>query len=639
MRRFTSLALALVAGVTMLGSLGVAHADGPSGYDFVTMPDGVKIAISVAVPEACEAAPCPAIFEMSGYDGGGASADDRGTLCGHEFNCGTLEDDSRQLTRHFDDEYPGREYVIVHASVRGSGCSGGEFDLFAWQGALDGKYIIDNWIPKQPWSNGDVGIIGHSYGGLTGTLIAATQPEQLRVISVSGLIDDLYRGIVYPGGVSNYGFPLLWTGGIRTAYDVGGGLMPRLFRPIFDGYEHQAAECGGNVPTKSRSVINDAIVQGASDTDTDWFRARSLINHIEKIRVPVHITGAYQDEQTGPRGPAHLWERVLTPKRLVLSNGDHGTAGLYPNTDVSRDRIDFLNRYLHGIPFEDGLSHPKVDPSLPVRVYLEKTNVPNGIIDAASFPLPETVWRDWYFAPAGKLADEVPAEGSAQYVSGSVRNGWFRQLGRTFGTPYTSREAPDQLQFATTIIEDTIVAGPITASLDVSTTAADTELYVEVIDQAPDGTRAYLQRGLLRASHRAVMPSNSDCVDPAAQNARVSCNAPGAHLYRPYRPHAHADLLEPGARTDVLVEIWPLGHVFRAGHELRVLITTPPIFDNYYAYVPKRPAGLNTLHFGVDSKITLPVIPADAATFAAPLGPKKECRQQDSLRCLGRGQY
>ena len=47
--------------------------------------------------------------------------------------------DSRQLTRMFEPEY-----VTIHASVRGSGCSSGEFDVFSWTSALDGKFVIDH---------------------------------------------------------------------------------------------------------------------------------------------------------------------------------------------------------------------------------------------------------------------------------------------------------------------------------------------------------------------------------------------------------------------------------------------------------------------------------------------------------------
>ena len=124
-------------------------------------------------------------------------------------------------------------YVTVLASVRGTGCSSGEFDLFSWRSALDGKEVIDKWIAKQPWSDGNVVIFGHSYSGITGLFVASTRPEHLKAVSASGLIGDLYRDIVYPGGVTNYGFPLLWTGAIRVVYDVGGGTVGGLY-PVED---------------------------------------------------------------------------------------------------------------------------------------------------------------------------------------------------------------------------------------------------------------------------------------------------------------------------------------------------------------------------------------------------------------------
>jgi putative CocE/NonD family hydrolase len=100
------------------------------------------------------------------------------------------------LTTAVSSAISSNEYVTVHASVRGTGCSSGEFDLFSWRSALDGKEIIDNWIPNQPWSDGAVGLLGHSYGGITGFMVAATQPQHLKAATLSGLIDDLYRGIV-----------------------------------------------------------------------------------------------------------------------------------------------------------------------------------------------------------------------------------------------------------------------------------------------------------------------------------------------------------------------------------------------------------------------------------------------------------
>ncbi len=173
----------------------------------------------------------PTIFEMSGYDGGSA---DGGTLMNDFGSCPSRAGpgarhspgDSRQLTDLFNGEY-----VTVHASVRGTGCSGGEFDLFSGAPRSDGKEIIDGWIPKQSWSNGDVGILGHSYGGITGFMVAATQPAHLGRVSVSGLIDDLYRGSSTPAVSRTTASRCSWArGSVRPTTSPADSSRPRPAR-------------------------------------------------------------------------------------------------------------------------------------------------------------------------------------------------------------------------------------------------------------------------------------------------------------------------------------------------------------------------------------------------------------------------
>ena len=149
-----AIALALLVGVIAVQA--VAGPAGPAGAapnNYVTMPDGVQIAINVRLPDGYQAGRrYPTVFEMSGYDGGSA---DGGTAPQRLRSASDVpllpSDDSRQLTDRFN-----TQYVTIHASVRGTGCSGGEFDLFSRKSAEDGKYIIDQWIAEQPWSNGDV---------------------------------------------------------------------------------------------------------------------------------------------------------------------------------------------------------------------------------------------------------------------------------------------------------------------------------------------------------------------------------------------------------------------------------------------------------------------------------------------------
>jgi predicted acyl esterase len=172
-------------------------------------------------------------------------------------------------------------------------------------------------------------------------------------MSVSGLIDDIYRGQAYPGGVANFGFPLLWTAGIRNAYDILGGQAQPLIRsdPSDPKQEAIREQCLKNIATHSRTIGQDPILQGVtSQTDNDWYRVRSLITYVDRINVPIHITGAYQDEQTGPRGPAHLWEKIRgVPKRLVLANGDHDTNNpCCGPRELVYDRLAWMDHWMRG---------------------------------------------------------------------------------------------------------------------------------------------------------------------------------------------------------------------------------------------------------------------------------------------------
>lgn len=595
--------LSLVAATALLASLLVpflpAAPAQASPNTFVTMSDGVQIALNIRMPDDYQKGRAyPTIFEMSGYDGGASDGDEP-----------YAGEGSRVLSKQFY-----KDYVTVHASVRGTGCSGGEFDLFSWRSALDGRELI-SWIDDQQWSNGEIGVYGHSYGGITGFMVAATRPPELDAVSVSGLIDDIYRGIVYPGGVSNYGFPLLWTGGVRNVYDVGGGFLL--------GMDEGGAEkgCIANAPTKSRTALNDPIVQGLQDTDNTWFQARSLINYAERINVPIHISGAYQDEQTGPRGPYHLFEEVVNApvRRLLMTNGDHGTQ--QDGKFLEPDRKAFLDYFLRSNG--NGMRYGRTS----VVTFLEnlqgEDDMPVAIQNQA-FPLENTRWTDVFFGPEGTLSTERPGKngGSDMYFSGSPRQSWSYQGGHTGGSPFTTEDAngADELVFTSKRFnEPTAMIGPATATLFMSSTAPDTEMFVQIIDEAPDGSRYYVQRGMLKASHRAIMPGLSD-------------RLPNGTIYRPHRPHTNPTLIEPGKIYKYLVEIFPFGHVFRPGHKLIVKVHTPPAVDSYYAYIPKRPAGINTLYHDAEhpSSLMLPFVPIEHVHLKAE---PKPCTLED-IRCV-----
>ena len=595
-------AAAVLAGALVLALAARAEA-APTHY--VTMSDGASIALNVKVPEHCTASsPCGAYFEMSGYESG---SDDGRTPLGDVGGATGLPLPAQTGTREAHAKLFEDRYVTVLANLRGTGCSSGEFDVFSWRSALDGREVIDEWIAKQPWSNGDVAIFGHSYSGLTGMMVASTRPRHLRAVSASGLFGDVYRDIVYPGGVTNYGFPLLWTGVVRPVYDVGGGTAGGLVPP-----ESTSGKCAANQAGRSRTVLEDPLIQGLDDTDSEWFRSRSLVTYVERIQVPVHVTAAYQDEQTGGRGPTNVFDHLPAgiPKRLVLVNGEHGTQ---TNPDLMQDRAAWLDHWLLGRPGFDGTTS---------RVLLGYQGQGKVVGEIASdgFPLGQTRFTDAYFSDGGRLTFGTPSAGSAAWVNGSRRQAYAHLAGSSTGGEVTSPTGPDELEFSMPFDEATAIAGPITANLFVASSAPDTELFVQLIDRAPDGSLLYLNRGMLRASHRQVDRSQSQLT------------ADG-RIYRPWRPHTERALVTPGEVVDYLIDVFPVGHVFLPGHELVVKVHAPPLDDNDYAYVQKTLPGVNTLHFGPDqpSRLMLPLIGMDQVSgFTPPAGP---CAYA-AMRCI-----
>src|SRR5258708_18335967 len=104
-----------------------------------------------------------------------------------------------------------RGYVQVIADVRGTGGSEGAWDSFGTREQLDGKEIV-NWAAEQPWSNGNIGLHGTSYGAINQLFTAAQHPEGLKAIFPIVPMSDAYRDITGSGGQINTSFIPSWLG-------------------------------------------------------------------------------------------------------------------------------------------------------------------------------------------------------------------------------------------------------------------------------------------------------------------------------------------------------------------------------------------------------------------------------------------
>jgi predicted acyl esterase len=559
------LAVALIT--TLLPLAGRAEAPPPSPMIYVPVDDGTEIALRVFYPDGyVEGNRYPALVQMEGY--GGASAPN-------------------------DSSFVGKNYVVVAISVRGTGCSAGTFDLFSERSSKDGAWIIDNWIPKQSWSNDKVGIYGHSYGGLTGFLVAAEVPDttHLKAVAVSGLIDDFYRGILYPGGVLNYGFPLLWGAGLRPISEHASNL------PFITSDQH----CLTNYLSHQTT---DLVPQPTLFLDTygspfatpDSFAIRNaLMTHIDGIKAPIQLGQQYQDEQTGPRGGHVLWENIPAglPKRMTISTGMHN-----PNdpTGNKRDWLDcwIINGGASGTSSLGNSCADVLDPAKRVLLYFESMGSDRlAPYVSSDWPLPETDWRRYFLRADGTLKQIGGNDDPVTYLSTGTGRHMTENLGHAVGglpydllAPYGfTTGLPDTARYTLQFNEDTALAGPLELTLFATAYSADVDFWAEILDHdTKTGGTTFVQRGLQRASYRKLDVAKSQ-------------TTPGGDIYRPFHPYLEIEPITPGAVYQYEIEIFPLGHYWRAGHQLVLQLHAPPANDpiSTYAYEPNSPSVVQIL--------------------------------------------
>jgi hypothetical protein len=108
------------------------------------------------------------------------------------------------------------EYNLLALDLRGGGSSGGEWSILGLPEYHDLKYVIDEWIPKQPWSDGLAGMSGPSYHGMSQVLVAGLvdrdglgNPTHLKAIFPMSSLGDAYKDVFVHAG-SFTGFIPLW---------------------------------------------------------------------------------------------------------------------------------------------------------------------------------------------------------------------------------------------------------------------------------------------------------------------------------------------------------------------------------------------------------------------------------------------
>jgi predicted acyl esterase len=95
-------------------------------------------------------------------------------------------------------------YAIVQLAVRGTGTSGGCMDLLGPSEQHDLDQAV-TWLAEQPWSNGNIAMIGTSYDGSTPWEVAAMGNPHLKTIVPTSGLPDIYDLMFHNGSAETRG--------------------------------------------------------------------------------------------------------------------------------------------------------------------------------------------------------------------------------------------------------------------------------------------------------------------------------------------------------------------------------------------------------------------------------------------------
>lgn len=607
---------------------------------FITTAKGQKIAVLVSVPADAKGNPVagkfPAILTQTAY------RIDLGQLLG------TVSGTGNTLLVGGQDKFMNkRGYISVAVDVLGSGMSSDEAQLLG-ENEQAGYAEAVNWVTQQPWFNGQLGLAGTSYLGITSLLTAKQGNPAVKAVFAQVPMGDAYRGTVGVGGLLNAKFISIWLP-LTQSLSVGNSLAISNNPAYADqikaaNQQHIDAVDSWYLPTVGNSLAGQV---GYASDDGDFWSVRSPLEGASKIKVPTFLVGSTND--IFQRDEPLLYEQLKrnANTKLLIVKGSHVQAVLNASTGANNSTangapgspslmLQWFDQYLKGMntgaaelpnvtQYVEGYGtlgltrfaratdwpHPQMSPQ---RLYL-RGNMSLSAQKPTSFETSHTVTEP---APAvvtyNKSSSGDTVKASVTINDGSDCSSSFVQwsLGMAgllpkacYSNSATVEKSQNALIYQTpTLTSDMYINGPIQADIWMITTNTEAAVAVRVDDVDAFGIATPITTGLMSASYRAVDTSRSRYVKGV--------------MIQPWHPFTEASKLAviPGQPMLVPVEVFPAAAVIRKGHKLRIAISASNQAQGVWPAPQQQRASGNTSTIlnsaSYPSSVILPVVPTSA---------------------------
>jgi putative CocE/NonD family hydrolase len=526
--------------------------------------------------------------------------------------------------------YATRGYAVALQDVRGRYDSEGEWVPMRNE-AKDGYETVE-WIAQQRWSNGKVGMIGHSYPAISAQLAAVMTPPHLVCIVAEAAYSDSYKQWDFTGGAFALAAVETWaavqmpTRTLQSNYVNLNtpGVQPRALGPFPESYWHLPIMTNAEATGRHFEIWKEWLSHPAYD---DYWKASSLESAYANFAVPTYLFGGWFDTfvvgattnftgirkygqtpaaRTGTQLVIGPWVHDFHEgKSSVTGDVDFGPHSLFP---IEERELCWFDYWMKGIP--NG-----TDREAAVKIFVMGENEWRN---ENEWPLARTRYTRYYLH-SGSKANGVWGDGTLNTTPPSSEPPDTYTYDPHNPVPTLSGHAccdekwtavpdgprdnravetrADVLVYSTSpLTEDIEVTGPIVAKLFASTSARDTDWTVKLVDVYPQpGQPAYnVADGILRARYH------------------LSLEKP--------------ELLEPGQPYEFTVELLNTSNLFKKGHSIRIEISSSnfPQYDRnpntgHTLYVDDELAVAHqTIYHDTEraSYILLPIIPSARGTSA-----------------------
>ena len=273
----------------------------------IILSDGCRLSARTWIPENAHEFPVPAILEYLPY----------------RKRDGTIARD--ELTHPY---FAKRGYASIRVDIRGNGDSQGiMLDEYTSQELNDAVEVI-NWLAKQPWCSGTVGMMGISWGGFNSLQVAALQPKPLKaIITLCSTVDRYADDIHYKGGCllnENLGWgSTMWAYSSRPPDPA---LVGQAWRKMWQ----ERLEAEPFLP----------IGWLKHQRRDNYWKHGSVCEDFSKIKAATLAIGGWGDGYKNT--VSHLVENLSCPVKGIVGPWIHK----YPHFAVPGPRIDFLHEAL-----------------------------------------------------------------------------------------------------------------------------------------------------------------------------------------------------------------------------------------------------------------------------------------------------